>query len=65
MAHSTRDGSTRKQWEKLFRVFFWGGAIVGSEKMTEIYGSDTAVTKPEVSGLRAWKHGSWHMGGPN
>ena len=64
MTHSTRDGSTRKQWDKLF-VFFFGGAIVGSEKTIEIYSADAAVTKPEVSGLHAGKHGSWHIGGSN
>ena len=44
---------------------FAGGAIVGIEKWIEIYSVDVAVTKPEVPGLHAGKHGSWHMGGPN
>ena len=42
-----------------------GRGIVGSEKATEIYGADVAVTKKEVSGLHAGKHDSWHIGGPN
>ena len=42
-----------------------GRGIVGSEKTTEIYGVDAAVTTPEVLGLQAGKHGSWHMGDLN
>ena len=39
------------RWARKFPLVSMGG-LVGSEKTTGIYGSDAAVTQPEVPGLK-------------